>query len=274
MKSQVLDEGSRATRTVSNIAYRGPQWVAGRRDAPEETPVALVYDGTAYAVMMATPSDLEDFGLGFSLTERIVERATRSLDIEVAEVPGGFDLRMWLGGEARANFRSRLRRLAGPVGCGLCGLESIAEAMRQSPRIASNCRFEVGFIAEAVTALESAQALSRATRATHAAAFVRSTCGLVALREDVGRHNALDKLAGALASGNENTADGAVVLTSRVSVEMVQKSAIIGTPLIIAISAPTALAVRTAQAANITLVAIVRGTSFEVFTCPERLCLA
>jgi FdhD protein len=257
--------------TLASVKHGPAGTRQGARAVAEETAIALVYDGIAHAVMMATPSDLEDFALGFSLTEGFVQRAEQLLDVEVVGLDAGIELRISLDEQARTNLRARRRWLAGPVGCGLCGVESIAAAMRQSPWVQSNRTFDERLIGSAVEALESGQALNKLTRATHAAAFFLPGRGLAAVREDVGRHNALDKVAGALARRAVGAADGAIVLTSRVSVEMVHKAAMIGAPLLIAISAPTALAVRAAQAANITLAAVARGNSFEVFTRSDRL---
>ncbi len=193
--------------------------------------------------MMATPADLEDFAIGFSITEGIIDVPGQIAELAVVHGPDGIELRMWLAGEHATAYRGRRRRLAGPTGCGLCGIDSLAEASRSAGRVTRAASFDARHIPEVTTALASAQQLNQQTRATHAAAFYRPECGLVAVREDVGRHNALDKLAGALRRKATDLSGGAVVLTSRVSVEMVQKTAAIGAPVLIAMSAPTALAV-------------------------------
>lgn len=242
-----------------------------QRMVPEECPIALVYDGTTAAVVMATPANLNDLAIGFSLTEGIVDTTAEIEQLDVVPGADGIELRMWLKPGCGARFKRRQRRLVGPTGCGLCGIESLSEAVKPGRRFVRGISIGSDHIEMAVEALSEAQKLNRTTHATHAAGFYLPGDGLVAAREDVGRHNALDKLAGALAAGNGAGGDGAIVLTSRVSVEMVQKTAAIGSSILIAVSAPTALAVRTAEACGITLVAIARGREFEIFTHPEGI---
>lgn len=177
-----------------------------------------------------------------------------------------------LADDVADRLRARRRSMAGPVGCGLCGIESIEQAVRLVPDVsASLLALSHAEIVRAVALLNEAQPLHRETRAVHGAGFYRPDKGLTAVREDVGRHNALDKLCGAVIRADERGAEGAVVVTSRLSVEMVQKAAILGSPVLIAISAPTALAIRTAEEAGMTLVALVRGEDFEIFTHPHRI---
>ncbi|MFL9824638.1 formate dehydrogenase accessory sulfurtransferase FdhD [Rhodoplanes sp. SY1] len=263
-------------RRVVSVAHGREPPAAGHRTVPEETAVALVYGGSTEAVMMATPADLADFGIGFSLTEGIVTSRDEIEDLAIVPGPSGVEVRMWLAGARAESQARRRRRLAGPTGCGLCGIESLDEACRPVRAVSDHLdrdgvTFDGATIAAAVAALASAQHLQHATHATHAAGFFSPEDGLVALREDVGRHNALDKLAGTLARNGVSAASGAVVITSRVSVEMVQKTAAIGAPVLIAVSAPTALAVRVAAAAGVTLVAMARGASFEVYSHPQRI---
>lgn len=243
----------------------------GERVVAEETPVALTYNRTTYAVMMATPADIEDFAIGFSLTERIVAAAGDIGDLEIVAVPDGIEARMWLAADRIEAVERRRRYIAGATGCGLCGLESLAEAARPPAPVSGDVRIDPATLLAAMQALGPRQTLNHATRAVHAAGFWRPDAGLIAVREDVGRHNALDKLAGALARAGIAASDGAVLLTSRISVELVQKAAAMGAPLVAAVSAPTALAIRTAEAAGITLAGIARSDGFELFTHAQRI---
>jgi FdhD protein len=259
------------TKTVACSLWRQQGAADGKRIIPEETAVAFTYDGGTYAVMMATPQNLEDFALGFSVTEGLVCSPADIRHLDIIELDAGIELRMWLTEPHAAALSERRRHLAGPTGCGLCGIESLDEAVRPPARVRDGDIFTPAEIMRALDALAPRQELNRLTRAVHAAAFWQPGTGLVAVREDVGRHNALDKLAGALTRDRVPGHTGLVLLTSRVSVEMVQKTAAIGAPLIVAVSAPTALAVRTAEAAGITLVAVARGDGFEIFTHPQRI---
>jgi FdhD protein len=242
-----------------------------QRVVAEECPVALVYDGTTVAVMMATPCDLGDLAIGFSLTEGFIQSAAEIQSLEIVPGREGIELRIWLTPGSGQRFKARQRRLTGSTGCGLCGIESLSEAARTCSRLDRGISLAPSHVGRAVDALTSAQGLNQITRATHAAGFYLPEGLLVIAREDVGRHNALDKLAGALATASMTGADGAIILTSRVSVEMVQKTAVVGSSLLVAISAPTALAIRTAEACGITLIGIARGSAFEIFSHPEGI---
>jgi len=261
-----------ATTQITRIARRAGGTTAAQRMVPEETPIALSYAGTTHAVMMASPADFEDFALGFSITEGIVGTADEIDSIEVEDLGAGIDIQIRLKDQANTRFQARRRRLAGPVGCGLCGIESIDEAMRSVCQVgAAALTLSQDDIVQSVRLLSKQQPMHVETGAVHAAGFYIPGQGIVLAREDVGRHNALDKLAGALSRGGIAGAGGAVVVTSRVSVEMVQKAAAIGSRFIIAVSAPTALAIRTAEEAGMTLVALVRGDDFDIFTNPDRV---
>jgi len=258
-------------RTVGRTAWRGNLPAEGERVIPEETAVAFTYGGTSYAVMMATPQDLDDLAVGFSLTEGIIQSPAEIESMEAVEGDNGIELRMRLTEPYGSAFAERRRYLAGPTGCGLCGIESLGEAVRPPAPIADRANFSPLDVMQALQSLEGRQEIHRQTRAVHGAAFYRPGQGLIALREDVGRHNALDKLAGALVRGNVPVGGGLAVVTSRLSVEMIQKAAAIGIPVLVAVSAPTALAVRMAEAAGMTLIAVARSDGFEIFTNPQRI---
>jgi FdhD protein len=260
---------------VRRQVWRDSSLREGGRAIPEETALALTYNGGTYAVMMGTPQDLEDFAIGFSLSEGIVHAPTDIDSLDIVDLDDGIELRMWLRPSKADRLSERRRHMTGPTGCGLCGIDSIAEALRPAaivkPVAGRGSSFSAQQIMAAMQGLAPLQTINLETRAVHAAAFWAPERGMVALREDVGRHNALDKLNGALARKEVAASEGMVLLTSRVSVEMVQKTAAIGAPLMVAVSTPTALAVRMADAAGITLCAIARADGFEIFTHPERV---
>ncbi|SEN94239.1 FdhD protein [Bradyrhizobium sp. OK095] len=240
----------------------------------EESAIALTYNGSTHAVMMGTPADLEDFGIGFSLTEAIIDRANEIGSIELISNELGMEVRMWIDGDRATNLAARRRAIIGPVGCGLCGIESLEQARRTPSRVdGRGIAFHAWDLPNAMQALSPLQTLNQHTRSVHAAAFWHPRTGINLIREDVGRHNALDKLAGAIVRDGNSARDGAVLLTSRVSVEMVQKAAMIGAPVIVAVSAPTALAIQTANEAGITLLAVARDDGYGVFTHPRRVLL-
>ena len=239
----------------------------GHRTLPEEVAVALSFNGTTQAVMMASPGDLVDFAYGFALTAGIAQ--PHEIDsVEIVTHPRGIDVQIWLAPGAETRLANRRRTMAGPVGCGLCGIDSLDQALREPPNVPpSSFQMTPTQIMQAIAQLPASQPLHDATRAAHAAGFWNA--GLLAVREDVGRHNALDKLAGHLIRQPAQT--GAILLTSRVSIDMVQKVAALQQPVLIAVSAPTAHAVALADAAGITLIALARPDRFEAFTHTDRI---
>lgn len=241
------------------------------RALPEEVPVALVFNGETQAVMMASPCDLEDFAAGFALGEGIVQRIDQIEAIEVVTHDHGIEAQMELTPDAAKALHLRRRAMTGPVGCGLCGIDSLDQAIRPLPHVASELRLTHEAVAGATDALRAHQPLHDQTHGTHAAGFLTADGAIALVREDVGRHNALDKLIGALARAGIDPASGAMVLTSRVSVELIQKAAFAGCPVLIAVSAPTALALRQADQAGITLAAFARGGGFDLYSHPHRI---
>ncbi len=256
-------------RAVSSLALRDGRAAERRRTLPDEVAVALSFNGSTQAVMMATPDALEDFATGFALTEGIASGA-EILDMAVVATERGIDVQTWLAEPAAARLAARRRTMAGPVGCGLCGIDSIDGALRPLPVLGAGPPVDAAALLAAVAALPGRQPLHDATRAVHAAALMRPDGSLGPVREDVGRHNALDKLAGALARGALPAA-GAVILTSRISIDLVQKCALMGVPVLVGVSAPTAQAVAVADAAGLALVGLARDDGCEVFCHVERL---
>lgn len=236
----------------------------------EETPVALIYNGVSHAVMLATAYDLEDFALGFSLSEGIVQNVSELYEVEVQVQSNGIELHCEIASERFAQLKERRRTLAGKTGCGLCGAENLAQAMRYPPALKTQLTFEATSIVHGLQAIQSQQKLQQQTGATHASAYVQSD-GMVSLvREDVGRHNALDKLIGALAKQASDKA-GFIITTSRASFEMVQKTASAGVSMLVAVSAPTGLAVRVAEQCGLTLVGFARENRYVIYSHGDRI---
>lgn len=263
-----------ATRVPTQvIAYEDAQPRDDARPLAVEMPVNLVYGSVPYAVMMTSPSDLEDFAYGFSLTEGIVEAADeiRSARVEAGE--GGLRLLVDLVPGRLREHLARKRAISGRTGCGVCGIDDLAALPLAEPRQAPRTRVSMRAISAALAALGPAQTLNRETRAVHAAVWARLDGSLVAVREDVGRHNALDKLIGALIRAGTDPADGFLVITSRCSFEMVEKAARLGAAVLVAISAPTSLALDRAKLHGMTMCAIARSDTLTVFNRPERLIL-
>lgn len=242
------------------------------RSLPEEVPVALTFNGSTQAVMMATPADIADFAHGFALSEGLITHPSEVEEFEAVTHERGIEARFWLREDRAAALRERQRNMMGPTGCGLCGIDSLDQALRPLDALPEGGPvLERAEVARATDALRAHQPLHDQTRAVHAAGFLLPGRGIVMAREDVGRHNALDKLIGALVRQDVNPAEGAFVLTSRVSVDMVQKTVMARCPILIAVSAPTALALRMAEEARLTLAAFARSGGFDLYAAPERI---
>ena len=269
-----MADGAFPTRlALAATAWRGGRASPGDECVAEERAIALEVNGIAHAVMLATPADLEDFALGFCLTEGLIDGRDDLLDAE-AEPAGedGVALRLTVTQRCLARFKERRRSLVGRTGCGLCGTESIDEALRPVRRDGARPAVTTAALAAGMRALAGdALALQRATGATHAAAWIDLRGSLRLVREDVGRHNALDKLVGAMARSGTDPAGGFVAVTSRASHEMVQKTAAAGAGILSAISAPTALAVRTATRGGLVLVGFARDDRATVYAGSDRV---
>ena len=263
--------GRASALDVRRLAIGGGQSGEGMRAVPEETAVAFVYDGGSEAVMMASPADLEDFAIGFSLNEGIISDLAQIERIEQFDAELGIEMRLWLSAGLSARLSARRRHRAGPTGCGLCGVESLEDALPKLAKVDSAVVVSAPEVIAAMAQMAALQSLNQQTRAVHAAGFYRPGQGVVLVREDVGRHNALDKLAGAMARQGLTAKDGVILMTSRLSVELVQKAAAMGAGVLAAVSAPTALALRTAEAAGMCLVGVVRADGLEVFTGFDRI---
>ena len=246
---------------------RSNDWLA------DEVPVALVFNGISHVVMLATPADLDDFALGFGLTEGLLADATELHDVEVHETPLGIEVLMEVAGACEFRLKERRRNLTGRTGCGLCGTESLEHVHRALPSFTLGPQricVTAAAVSRALRSVLAGQALQQCTGAAHAAAWCSPVGETLLLREDVGRHNALDKLAGAMSRARVDATQGFVCVTSRASFEMAQKTAMIGASMLVAVSAPTALAVRIAESTGIALAGFARRDDFVAYTAPER----
>ena len=261
-------EGS---RTVAVTGWRAGEAFEASDCVAEEVPVALEYNGISHAVMLATPADLEDFARGFSVTEGIVDSAADIRDITMSRNPQGITLHIDIASSSFARLKDRRRSMTGRTGCGLCGTDSLADAVRQPPMITGSTSFDALAVTHALQNLRGRQLLLAATGATHAAAWCDASGAMALVREDVGRHNALDKLVGAMLQARTPAQTGFIVVTSRASYEMVHKSAVAGVALLAAVSGVTALAVDMAQVANMALLGFVRGDDLSIYAHPERI---
>ncbi len=237
----------------------------------DETPVALVYNGISHAVMMATPAGLEEFALGFSLSEGIIARAADCHGIEVEESEEGIAVHLEIAGAAFMALKERRRSMAGRTGCGLCGVDSLRQVRRSLPALVPARGLHADGVRRALAAIGARQHLTHLTGAAHAAAWCGMDGQLRLVREDIGRHNALDKAIGAMAQAQVQPAEGFLLITSRVSFEMAQKAIMAGVPALVGMSAPTTAAIALAEQAGMTLLAFARGRDFVCYAHPAAM---
>lgn len=266
--------GAVGVRSVNVRGIRAGRVFEGRDWVAEELPVALEFNGVSHAVMLATPLYLEDFALGFSLTEGILDSAGQLYSIEEELSAEGMTLHLTVASAAFARLKEKRRSMTGRTGCGLCGTENLSQVCRPLPQLNPNAAFfSRGAVSRAMSQFSALQTLNQTTGAVHAAAWCSADGDIKYLREDVGRHNALDKLIGALARTQVDASAGFIAVTSRASFEMVQKTAVAGVSMLAAVSAPTSLAVRTAMEARMTLVGFARRQDLVVYSHADRLSL-
>jgi len=237
----------------------------------EETPIALEYNGISHATMLASPTDLEDYALGFSLTEGIIDRPTDIRGIDLVPQHNGIVAQIEISSACEVRLKARRRAMAGRTGCGLCGVETLPEVLRQVSPVPGSAPVPLANILRAMRAMRANQTLHDVTGASHAAAWADTDGHVTVVREDIGRHNALDKLIGALFRRDTPAQDGVVLVSSRASFEMVQKCAAAGMGVLAAVSAPTALAVRLAQNTNVALLGFVRNADATIYSHAERI---
>ncbi len=266
-----LESGSQTLKAVSVLRVRQD----GRENAQDvvavEVPVALEYNGISHAVMLASPSDLEDFALGFSLSEGIIANTSELYECEAEATADGWLVHVRIAADRFMGLKERRRNLAGRTGCGLCGTESLSQVTRCVIPVAHRHRFSDTHLLGGMRAMQALQPMQQQSGATHAAAWMNASGELELEREDVGRHNALDKLIGAMADARKDFTTGALLITSRASYEMVQKAAVMNIGLIAAISAPTSFAVQLAEQSGLSLVGFMRDPSYVIYAHPERL---
>ena len=260
----------------SQRQVRVQRWLDGRTEdtldrVAEELPIALSYNGVPHVVMLATPADIEDLAVGFSVTEAVVERFDEISSLETVREGDGYEVRIRVAGERMAALLQRKRNLFSRTGCGLCGAETMEQAMRHPALVGKGVSVDVAELHATLAGLQSLQSLNAQTGSVHAAAWVLPGRGIQLLREDVGRHNALDKVIGALLRAGTDPTRGYIIITSRGSYEMVLKTATVGIALLVAVSAPTALAIRLAEDAGVTLVGFARARQHVVYSHGQRV---
>ncbi len=271
MQSLLLDLGWPSYQQRSVDRWQGDMHEKKQDYIAEEVPISLIYNGTPHVVMLATPTNLEEFALGFSITEGIIKNPQELLSARIYNRSSGIEVQLKIPDNRFQGMADKGRNLTGRTGCGLCGASTLKQAIRQPNQVNGDLSLSGAQLRSALTDIKQHQTLNRLTGAVHAAAWVVPGLGIVDLREDVGRHNALDKLIGLLLRTDKDLSAGFVIVTSRASYEMVQKTAWVGITLLAAISAPTGLAIRLADETGLTLIGFARDDQHVIYTHPQRL---
>ena len=271
MDEAILDLGWPSYQEFTVDRWKSDQHISELDSIAEEVPISLIYNGMPHVVMLATPTNLEEFALGFSITEGIIKSPQELLSARVYNRSNGIEVQIKIPEERFQCMSDKGRNLTGRTGCGLCGASTLKQAIRKPSEVVGDLRVSAIDLSNALTELVSFQKLNKMTGAVHAAAWVIPGEGIIDIREDVGRHNALDKLIGFLLRTEKELSSGFVLVTSRASFEMVQKTAWVGINMLVAISAPTGLAIRLAKETNLTLIGFARGDQHVVYTHPHRL---
>ncbi len=266
-----LATGATTLKQVSVTRVRDGQASRASDVLAVEVPVALEYNGISHAVMLASPADLEDFALGFSLTEGILSDRSQVYGIDIEQRDNGIAVQLEIASERFSALKERRRNLSGRTGCGLCGTEALDQIARWAKPVSHRHPVPARHLLDGMRAMQALQPMQQQSGATHAAAWLDAAGNVNCVREDVGRHNALDKLVGALVKAGTDFTQGALLITSRASYEMVQKAAMMDIGLVAAISAPTSFAVQLAEDAGVTLVGFMRDSSYVIYAHPERL---
>jgi len=266
-----LTNSADSLKQVSVLRVRDGEQTIAMDVIAVEVPVALEYNGISHVVMLASPANLENFALGFSLSEGIIQQASELYACEVEATAAGWLVHLEIAAERFMLLKERRRNLAGRTGCGLCGTESLEQVTRCKTVVSHRHHFTEAAILNGMHAMQNLQPMQKQSGATHAAAWMTAQGQIECVREDVGRHNALDKLIGVMAEQKQDFTAGVLLITSRASYEMVQKAAIMNVGVIAAISAPTSFAVELAEQTEVTLMGFMRDQSYVVYTHADRV---
>ena len=271
MDSLLLDLGWPSYQQSTVDRWKGKLYERKQDYIAEEVPISLIYNGMPHVVMLATPTNLEEFALGFSITEGIIKSPQELLSVRIYNRSNGIEVQLKIPDHRFQCMTDKGRNLTGRTGCGLCGASTLKQAIRQPKPVNGELTLGAEDLRAALTDISNHQKLNQITGAVHAAAWVVPRQGIISIREDVGRHNALDKLIGFLLRNDKDLSAGFIIVTSRASYEMVQKTAWVGITLLAAISAPTGLAIRLANETGLTLIGFARDDQHVIYTHPQRL---